>query len=79
MALGWIWILLVLLIAVAAVLVVALLVGRRQEPGGRQEPGSRQEPGGRRSTAREILDERYARGEIDTTEYHERLRELGGG
>jgi putative membrane protein len=73
MAVGWIWILLVLLIAVAAVLVVALLVGRRQEP------GSRQEPGGRRSTAREILDERYARGEIDTTEYHERLRELGGG
>ena len=30
-----------------------------------------------RSRAREILDERYARGEIDTSEYQERLRVLG--
>ncbi|MGA9045722.1 SHOCT domain-containing protein [Sulfuricurvum sp.] len=28
-------------------------------------------------SAREILDRRYAKGEIDTQEYRERLRELG--
>lgn len=30
----------------------------------------------RRPQARQILDERYARGEISTEEYRERLREL---
>jgi putative membrane protein len=30
-----------------------------------------------RSRARQVLDERYARGEITTEEYRERLRALG--
>jgi putative membrane protein len=30
------------------------------------------------SSARQILDERYARGELDTEEYRERLQTLGG-
>lgn len=30
------------------------------------------------SAARRILDERYARGEIDTPEYHERREQLEG-
>lgn len=34
-------------------------------------------PGGR-SRAREVLDERYARGELSTEEYRERLEVLGG-
>jgi putative membrane protein len=31
-----------------------------------------------RSTARQILDERFARGEIDDEEYHRRVEALGG-
>jgi putative membrane protein len=31
-----------------------------------------------RSRAREVLDERYARGELTTEEYRERLEVLGG-
>ena len=31
------------------------------------------------SRAREILEERYARGEIDTEEFQERIRNLGAG
>jgi putative membrane protein len=31
----------------------------------------------RNSSPKEILDRRYARGEIDTKEYRERLKELG--
>lgn len=38
------------------------------------EPRRRDAP----DLARQILDERYARGEISTEEYHERLRVLGG-
>lgn len=34
--------------------------------------GNKQAP-----SAREILDRRYAKGEIDTKEYRERLKELG--
>jgi putative membrane protein len=34
---------------------------------------------GRRSAARQILDERFARGELTTEEYAERLRALGDG
>ena len=35
--------------------------------------------GPRRDPALAILDQRYARGEIDTEEYQERVRQLGGG
>lgn len=67
---GWGWLFLVLVIVGVVVLVVALVRGF--DGGGRQ----RTEAG--RDRARQILDERYARGEIDSTEYQERLRELGG-
>lgn len=33
--------------------------------------------GKKTSSAKDILDRRYAKGEIDTNEYRERLRELG--
>lgn len=33
--------------------------------------------GSRGSRAREVLDERYARGELTTEEYHEKLQTLG--
>lgn len=67
---GWGWIFLVLLVIGITVLVVALVGGL----GGRRH---RSDPGrARRGRAREILDERYARGEIDAMEYDERRRRL---
>jgi len=61
------WVFLVLVVLGVAALVAALLLGR----GGQQPPVAPL-----RGRAREILDERFARGEIDATEYRERLREL---
>ena len=61
---------LVVLIIAMIVLTVALiryLTAREDRP--RTESTSR---------ARELLDERYARGEIDSTEYDERRRRLDG-
>lgn len=66
---GWGWLFLVLLVVGVVVLVVALV---RSSSGGARV----QRPMGR-SRAREILDERYARGEIDATEYEERVERLG--
>ncbi len=65
----WGWLFLAVLVVGVVLLVTALVRGRRD---GRAEP----RPTGR-SRAREILDERYARGEIDTGEYQDRLQQLG--
>jgi putative membrane protein len=72
---GWAWLFLVLLLVgvgvLIAVLVLALNRGRIDE-GGRNAPLAT--PGGpvpRR--AREILEERFARGEIDAEEFRERM------
>ncbi len=65
----WGWLFFVILVVGVVLLVIALLRGRR---GG----GAEQRPTGR-SRAREILDERYAHGEIDTAEYQDRLQQLG--
>ncbi len=68
-SMGWGWLFLALLIVGVVLLVLALVRGAS---GGRdvQRPTDR-------SRAREILDERYARGEIDTTEYEDRVQRLG--
>ncbi len=39
----------------------------------------RDRAGGDRGSARRLLDERYARGEISTEEYRQRRRALDGG
>ncbi|WP_075957670.1 SHOCT domain-containing protein [Ornithinimicrobium sp. CNJ-824] len=68
MGAGSIWMLLVwLLVLVAVVAVVALLV---------RSSGGRTSASGGRSAARRILDERYARGEIDEQDYQTRRRRL---
>lgn len=71
-AMGWGWIFMVLVVVAIVLLIVVLvrLLGR----------GSQQAPhtAGQGSRAREILDERYAQGEIDATEYDERRRRLDG-
>jgi putative membrane protein len=76
MGMGWMWLFwLLLILGVALLGVVAVRVVR----GGvtRSDGGDGRMPQGRNS-ARQLLDERYARGEITTEEYQERLRVLGG-
>ena len=64
---GWMWVMglaMMVLVTVLIVWVVRVSVGRPPE---RPDPSDR---------AREILAERYARGEISTEEYRERLGQL---
>lgn len=78
MGMGWGWIFWLLLLAgiVLVVVVVVRAVGggvrRDERPGGAGADGGRQG----RSRAREIVDERYAAGELTTEEYRERLAAL---
>jgi len=65
---GWLFMAVLIVACVALVVVLVRLVSERDP---RHEP----HPSGR-SRAREVLDERYARGEIDGTEYDERRRRL---
>lgn len=71
---GWSWLLLALLLIGVGVLAVVLV----RVLGSRGGPPSAT---GGRSRARQILDERFALGEIDGAEYDERIRGLddGGG
>lgn len=68
---GWSWIIglvvLLALLAVAIVLIVRLVPGARH---------SEKDADASASAARRILDERYARGELTTAEYQERLAAL---
>ena len=77
MGLGWLW---GLLAVVGLVLLVYVIV--RVTTGGVQHTGtSRSQPRatsrGNSVTPRQILDERYAKGELTTEEYRERLSVLG--
>jgi putative membrane protein len=69
---GWMWLFWLLLIVGTVVLVLVLVKAFTGNPGGTRQGG-----GPRRS--REILEERYARGEISTEEFRERLRTLEEG
>ncbi|WP_324653837.1 SHOCT domain-containing protein [Georgenia sp. H159] len=73
-AMGWGWFFLLLLVVGVVVLVVVLI---RLLFGGDRGGQRSSRPGGR-SRALDVLDERYARGEIDATEYDERRRRLEG-
>lgn len=64
---GWMWIWPLLMVAmVVAVGVAVWLATRAGRPADRDGTGR----------AREVLAERYARGELSTEEYHERLEHL---
>jgi putative membrane protein len=62
-----------LIMIVWLAVLVAIIVGLVRWLGGRGGDGRRSTP-----TAREILDERYARGEIDREEYLKRKRDIAG-
>jgi putative membrane protein len=80
---GWMWlwsILLLLGIALLVLLAVRVFSGGVRSgygPPGPQGPGGPQPPG--RTTARQILDERFARGELTADQYREHLKVLGEG
>jgi putative membrane protein len=68
---GWVWLGLlsiVVLLVVLGYLAMLLAQGKIGQP-----PGERSEP---RRSARQILEDRYVRGEIDTEEYRCRRAEL---
>jgi len=77
---GWAWLFWILLIVGVVVLVTLLvLVVSRGGPGPGRQDGPRTPPAGPApSRAREILEERYARGEISAEEFQERRRMLEG-
>ena len=77
MGMGWMW-LFWLLLVFGVVLLVGLAVraigGRGTRGVGGERAADRPTA---RSRARELLDERYARGELTGEEYRERLQTLG--
>lgn len=58
---------------------VRALIGGVAPPEGGDPPGGPEGGAGSRTEARRILDERYARGELTTAEYRERIEALGEG
>jgi putative membrane protein len=63
---GWWWVMGIgWLVFLAALVIVAVVLLRHYQVGQ-----------ARRSSAQDVLDERFARGEIDEQEYHSRLEEL---
>lgn len=80
---GWMWLwALLLLIGIALLVLLAVRVfggGVRNGygPQGSQGPGGPPPAGG--SRARQILDERFARGELTADQYREHLKVLGEG
>lgn len=70
---GGFWMLLFALLFLALLVAGLLLIARSSSDGGRGRGG---QEGDR---ARQILDERFARGDIDQAEYEERRSILSGG
>lgn len=68
---GWMWLWWVLIV----VGIVAMAFGLMRATTSGNRGGSGRSSGGR-SSARQILDERYARGEIDEQEYRKRRRAI---
>lgn len=64
---------------VLAGVVLLVVVAVRAFGGTTNRTGRSEQAPGSDDRAREVLDERYARGELDSEEYRERRRSLGGG
>ena len=73
---GWMWVFwLLLIVGLLLLAVVAVRALGGGVTGGSGEAGAAGVQ--MRSQARQVLDERYARGELTTEEYRERLQALG--
>jgi putative membrane protein len=70
---GWTWLWWLLILVGVVAVVVGLMWAARGGRGGGESGGAAGPPV---STARQILDERFARGEIDEEEYRARRRML---
>jgi putative membrane protein len=70
---GWMWLMPLFGIAWFALLVVVIVLVVRWLGGGNGDRGASAR------SARDILDERYARGEIDREEYLQRRNDIAGG
>lgn len=76
---SWMWIIWPLLMLSIILLVVFLLRGTTTRPPGHDGEAAPPPDGvSGRSRAQEILDERYARGELTDEDYQERLQQLRG-
>ena len=76
---GWMWLLWVLALVVIGLIVFVVVWAvndgaKREFPSGH---AGHSQPPPARSTSRQILDERYAKGELTAEEYREHLRVLG--
>lgn len=70
------------MLLVWALLIAAIVVLVRSASGGppsRRLPEPQERPVAQQRTARDILDQRYARGEIDDEEYRNRRETLASG
>lgn len=74
---AWIWPVLVLIgLALLAYVAFQLAQNRGTSAAAASAKGSAEGLPGARSSARQILDERYARGDIDEADYHRRRDDL---
>lgn len=69
---GWMWP--AMIMSTVVLIALALTVGWALARGALT---TRQDPAGRHDRARDILDERFAKGELDTDEYRARREALG--
>jgi putative membrane protein len=76
---GWMWVFWILLVVGTVVLVFVLVKALSGGASGGTGRGGPVPPAAGPGRAREILEERYARGEISTEEFRERLRTLEEG
>jgi len=76
MAWGWPVGLLMLAAIVLLVIWAVRAFAGGTDGGGQRGDSPLTQGGGERSQARQILDDRFAKGELDTTEYRERLKLL---
>tara|TARA_B100001167_G_scaffold179692_1_gene135554 strand:- start:631 stop:987 length:357 start_codon:yes stop_codon:yes gene_type:complete len=77
---GWLWVILIL-IGIGLLVFVAIRLSTRTNaapPAAAPPAVGTPAPGAEVSSARRILEERYARGGIDTDEFNERMRTLNG-